>query len=180
MNLGFQDQFETFVVDGSKRHSMRAGDRWSVGMRADLFVRIRQPGMRLLFRAWVTKVQRVVIEWKSGSLTCGIHLTVTIDGTELAPDEMEGFFYRDGFRNPGTLPSWQAEQFWRKDLRKGPWVGQIVHWDWTNRFTEKTGSIIKWVKPGSIQSDPPVRSEISNAMLRRVMMPEYLGGRKVD
>lgn len=37
MNLGFQDQFIPMVEDGSKTHTIRGGQRWKVGMRADLF-----------------------------------------------------------------------------------------------------------------------------------------------
>ena len=28
MNLGFKDQFVPYVEDGSKTHSIRAGERW--------------------------------------------------------------------------------------------------------------------------------------------------------
>lgn len=43
MNLGFKDQFIPMVEDGSKRHTIRAGERWRVGMRADLWRQMRRP-----------------------------------------------------------------------------------------------------------------------------------------
>lgn len=43
MILGFKDEFVPLVEDGSKTHSIRAGERWRVGMRADLFEKTRQP-----------------------------------------------------------------------------------------------------------------------------------------
>jgi hypothetical protein len=35
--LGFKDRFVAFVENGTKTHSIRAGNRWKVGMRADLY-----------------------------------------------------------------------------------------------------------------------------------------------
>ena len=37
MVLGFKDQFIPYIEEGSKTHSIRAGFRWKVGMRADLY-----------------------------------------------------------------------------------------------------------------------------------------------
>lgn len=76
MVVGFKDRFVPMVEDGSKTHTIRAGNRWRVGMRADLFARPRQrqvfalsldgqltqvAGMRLLFRAPVVGVQKIKI-----------------------------------------------------------------------------------------------------------------------
>jgi hypothetical protein len=129
MNLGFKDQFCPFVEDGSKRHTMRAGDRWRVGMRADLFQRPRQKGMRLMFRAVVNRVESVVIQDADG------YLIITVDGTRLAMDEARSFLWRDGFRGEGSSMA-QARKFWSKQLAKAPFVGQIIHWDYDNRFTD--------------------------------------------
>lgn len=180
MNLGFKDQFCPLVEDGSKRHTMRAGrGRWKVGMRADLFARPRQKGMRLMFRAIVIKVEPVAITRRGIS-----GLNIMIGEAILSPDEVEAFLWRDGFRpepeDPFTSTS-MAAAFWRKQLqgrrlargvygRDRMFFGQIIHWDYEGRFMERLKKPI----------DAPVRSEISNAMLRRVMMPEYLGGRKVN
>jgi len=59
--LGFKDQFVPYVREGSKTHSVRSGGRWKVGMRADLFEKVRQKGMSLIFRAPVVKVEPVFI-----------------------------------------------------------------------------------------------------------------------
>lgn len=37
MLMGMKDQFCPFAEDGSKTHSIRAGERWKVGMRVDLY-----------------------------------------------------------------------------------------------------------------------------------------------
>lgn len=106
MNLGFKNQFVPYVEDGSKRHSIRGGQRWKVGMRADLFARPRQKGMRLLFRAWVVKVEDIVIRealtgrlLDDGTMTQALSRTVVeIEGVQLTTDECDALAYRDGFR----------------------------------------------------------------------------------
>lgn len=127
MILGFKDRFVPYVMDGSKRHTIRAGNRWRAGMRADLFARPRQKGMRLLFRAPVVKVEEILIRAIGAS---GIH--VVIDDLPLTQDETESLFERDGFRKSlvaGTS-SEQALSFWRNRL---PFAGQIIHWDYERR-----------------------------------------------
>lgn len=134
MILGFKDRFVPFVEDGSKTHTIRAGERWRVGMRADLFARPRQKGMRLLFRAPVVRVQPIHIE----RLPPFGPLRVTVEGVDLSPDELNSFFWRDGFRDEGfPAPAGQAALFWSEQLRDGPFVGQLIHWDYSRRFTDK-------------------------------------------
>lgn len=143
MILGFKDQFEPFVMDGSKQHTIRAGRRWKKEMRADLYVRPRQKDMRLLFRAPVVLVQTIRIE----SYECfqrsplahtranhvrgaqrgpqGESLIVTLEGMELDASEARSLFWRDGFREPGVCSQYQALQFWEARL---PFEGQLIHW----------------------------------------------------
>lgn len=155
MILGFKDQFVPFVEDGSKTHTIRAGERWRAGMRADLFANVRQrkvfelrqlnthggvkyeqvqtAGQRLLFRAPVMRVERISIQ----KLPPYGPLNVCIDGESLLADEMNSFFWRDGFRDeafPG--PAGQACLFWAEQLRNGPFEGQIIHWDYARRFVK--------------------------------------------
>lgn len=151
MTLGFKDQFEEYVQDGTKRHTIRGGDRWKAGMRADLFVRPRQKGMRLLFRATVVKVDSIRIEeyerhQRGPSPLEGNHckdanrgpngeaLLIWIDCELLAADEAEAFLHRDGFRVKGIMASYAALLFWKPRL---PFTGQVIHWDFENRFYAK-------------------------------------------
>lgn len=136
MNLGFKDRFVPMVEEGSKRHSIRAGARWKAGMRADLYARPRQKGMRLLFRAIVLKVEPITLyqRWvteEPGNLDTTIK--VRIDGVLLEPSEAEAFFRRDGFRDSERSAIEQAHGFWYGDL---PFTGQLIHWDYENRFTD--------------------------------------------
>lgn len=138
MILGFKDQFVPFVKDGSKTHTIRGGARWKAGMRADLYARPRQKDMRLLFRASVLKV-----EW----IRIGPDYRIAIDGMELDEGEKDLFAWRDGFRRVDLRPqgapeSWgcfhEMMDFWRKthDLAKKPFHGQIIHWDYAERFMD--------------------------------------------
>lgn len=129
MLLGFKDQFEPFVLDGSKTHTIRAGDRWKVGMRADLYVRPRRPDMRLLFRAPVIRVEMVFItvERFFTQVSNYWRISLTINGQLLDRGETELFLWRDGFRDGSRTAIEQATDFWRKTV---PFSGQIVHWDY--------------------------------------------------
>ena len=148
MNLGFNDMFEPFVLDGSKTHSIRAGDRWKVGMRADCYVRPRQKGMRLLFRAPVVRVEPVEIRVLTGHIDgwprnelCPLHLktVVLINGAPLDKDEREAFAWRDGFRQAHFKGSFFLMMwFWRRahNIEQKPFCGQLVHWDYDERFVD--------------------------------------------
>lgn len=115
MILGFKDQFVPYVREGSKTHSVRSGGRWKVGMRADLFEKVRQKGMSLIFRAPVVKVEPVFIweirdqhidGWPRWNL-CPLHKRTMIrigfpENAPLSADELNLFAWRDGFRPEGS------------------------------------------------------------------------------
>lgn len=153
MMLGFKDRFVPMIEDGSKTHTIRAGARWKVGMRADLYARPRQRDMRLLFRAVVTRVETIEVipppmDWKcplcySGRIHCHeVWSKVFIAGDLLNSDEADGFAWRDGFR---SFPKGHCHErhtsgsfglmmeYWRDQL---PFSGQLIHWDYEGRFTE--------------------------------------------
>lgn len=148
MILGFKDQFVPFVEDGSKTHTIRAGQRWKAGMRADLFARPRQKGMRLLFRAMVTKVEAITITPR-GIYICHdrpwvaewAHTKATEWGmVKLTKDEAELFAFRDGFRfDPNSRGSFGLMMDFWKRTHKLPFHGQIIHWDYAQRFMRKDG-----------------------------------------
>lgn len=160
MNLGFKDQFVPMVEDGSKRHSIRAGFRWKEGMRADLYARPRQKGMRLLFRAMVVKVEQIEIEYTGtlvapntrlgamiGGWSASDFTTITIEGVRLVADELDSFAWRDGFRPHPSEPTLTTDafrdmvEFWYRMHGFGRKIrhfhGQVIHWDYERRFTKK-------------------------------------------
>lgn len=133
MLFGFRGMFETFVVEGSKTHTIRGRRkiRPRVGKVADCYVDSRQKTMRLLGRWPITKVEEIRIEehWPG--------LKVTIDGVELDPAEANLLFHRDGFRDRTgeTYCSMaQARMFWADNL---PFVGDLIHWDFERPVTKE-------------------------------------------
>lgn len=131
MNLGFQDCFVEYVKDRSKPHSIRAGDRWKVGDRADLFAESRRrkvfelrpsgdgtlqmvqtAGMRLLFRSIVVRVDPITV-WLRPRPQARLHadeqvfagaLGIAIADTVLSDDEANRLAYIDGFRSMPLVP----------------------------------------------------------------------------
>lgn len=130
MILGFKDRFVPYVEEGSKTHTIRAGERWAAGMRADLFARPRQKGMRLLFRAPVTRVEVIEIR----ELDKYERIWMAIEGVPLASWECENLAWRDGFRLDVERPTRGCFElmmrFWDGRL---PFKGQIIHWDYARR-----------------------------------------------
>lgn len=128
--LGFQDRFVLRVRSGAKRHTIRAGDLWRVGMTAHLYEKSRQPGMALIFRSPVVKVEEVVI---SKTWTPRFQVQVEIEGLLIGPDECAQLARADGFDNFTEMVA-----FWEKRLLKcgaEGWYGQLIHWDYEQRST---------------------------------------------
>lgn len=163
MLLAFQKRFIPYVLDGSKRHTIRAGERWKAGMRADLYEESRRPkkydasgaqvsGMRLLFRDLVTKVDPILIEHSGRA---GFQLventSIFIAGNELKDFERDLFAWTDGFREDCNVNQpygvvgafeqmvafWEAEHKFGRKIHK--FGGQIMHWDYEQRFMEMPG-----------------------------------------
>lgn len=145
----FQIQFVSLVESGSKTHTIRAQRRYPdrPGSIAHLFYAMRTKACRKLFSAPVLRVEPVLIESyeavqsgpnpKGGNHVRGAmrgpdgeSLLVTIGGVELTADEARAFLYRDGFREPGWCPQYQALQFWQDRL---PFRGHVIHWDFARR-----------------------------------------------
>jgi hypothetical protein len=130
MMLGFKKQFETYVEEGSKRHSIRArgGRRWKPGVVADCFVNPRQKTMRCLGRWTVTKVEeiriRLVVRGK-------VLLEIAVAGEVLSHDEANALAWRDGFRGNGREGALeQMAGFWRKNHGLEVFEGDLIHWDY--------------------------------------------------
>lgn len=132
MNLGFQDRFIPRIESGDKRHSIRKGNRWRVGMTAHLWknMRGRKNGPKpqtLIFIAPVVKVERITIQVYDPVYQSD--LSIWIEGVELTESEKQTFAQRDGF--DGSL---DMHRFWAKEHGVGVrFFGQIVHWDFKQR-----------------------------------------------
>lgn len=148
MILGFKHRFVPIIEAGSKTHTIRGGQRWKVGMRADLYAHPRQKNMRLIFRAPVIQVE--IIEFWDTGLERPLHERVAVyrNGKVLDGDQRNDLAYRDGFQNDPELARIgilngcfaQMVQFWASTHglghRTNKWFGQIVHWDYSARFMD--------------------------------------------
>lgn len=161
MMMGFYRHLSPYVREGSKRHTIREGDRWKVGDRADQYIEPRQTNpSELIWRVPVCRVEHIVIErsptqWTfsfstTDAMDCdfcgavkvkGHHscsqgpVIVSIEGARLADDECSSFLWRDGFRADGVEGAQaMALEHWRKPLiKKGEVLGQLIHWLYEHR-----------------------------------------------
>lgn len=136
MILGFNERFVPFVLNGTKRHTIRDGVRWYPGMRADLFRHVRQENMELLFRTTVLLVEPIMIEIGRESRLIE---RISINGDTLDSSEMEAFAFADGFRkgigvrNP-YLREMASYYLNEKNSGAGRHHKQLIHWNYERRF----------------------------------------------
>ncbi len=146
MLLGFKKQFEQYVREGSKTHTIRRVKRYppKVGDVCHCYGDVRQTSMHLLGRWPCVAIDDVVIRpvmkrrFRS-ELRDVAGLKVFINGEELTPDECDALFFRDGFRNPpkGRTSADIARIFWKDNFKGGqPFVGQMIHWDFARPVTK--------------------------------------------
>ncbi|MDF7810485.1 hypothetical protein P1X16_03830 [Hymenobacter sp. YC55] len=116
------------VIDGTKPHSIRLGNRWRVGMSIQFYQDVRQKSM-LKFRedAVAKVVQAITIaEAKESFLGPPNQPTITIDGRQLTPLECQILACTDGFDDFKQLLDFFRQnhglRFWR------PFTGQLVGW----------------------------------------------------
>lgn len=121
----FKTQFVPYVLDGTKKHTIRASRRMMdrPGDVMHLYTGLRQKGARLLARRRCVRVEEITITERRD---------VIIDGITLTEDERNLLAWRDGFRIP-TLknpndPRYSFDlmmRFWDGRL---PFQGQVYHW----------------------------------------------------
>jgi hypothetical protein len=95
----FKPQFVSFILDGSKRHTIRASRKYmdKPGDMCHLYTGLRQKGAKLLFRAPCLKVEEIFID--SRELTAGsTFIDMRVNGIPLSWDEKNELAWRDGFR----------------------------------------------------------------------------------
>lgn len=146
MVLGFQDQFEKPVRDGTKRHTIRAlsNREWRPGIVCDCFVRPRQKGMRLIGRWPCVKVEQIRIFTTDETTVLGQQFHIVIEGIKLSPDEAAAFAWRDGFRSHGEDGALDLMQrFWMKTHGKGV-AGRRNGRQYLPRYVDFTGIVIHW------------------------------------
>jgi hypothetical protein len=123
MLLGFKTRFAPMILDGSKRHTIRAKRKIAPkpGEICHCYTGLRQKGAKLLGRWPCLRVEDITIKGAS-DLYSGIFIgELTIDGHTLSDDEQETLATHDGFASFAEMM-----EFWRGRL---PFSGDIIHWD---------------------------------------------------
>lgn len=131
MLLGFRKRFVPFILDGTKRHTIRKDRAFlpKVGETCHCYTALRTKHCKLLGRWTCIKVQEIQIDWLESK--CGMTLLITLDGVELDREEARWFAWSDGFRSrgvPGALDEMRA--YWH-DLHGAdafPFSGHVIHW----------------------------------------------------
>ena len=127
MILSFKETFVPAVVDGTKPHTIRAGQRWRVGMSIQFYRNARQKSMAKIRENGEAKaVQTVRVDRESATYLNESRTIVWpgifIDGRELKPIECMMLAQNDGFDNVTELVAFL-------DNAHGlPFEGQLIHW----------------------------------------------------
>jgi hypothetical protein len=139
MLLGFKRRFEPYVLDGSKRHSIRAFRKryFRAGDICDCYGDVRQTSMHLLGRFPCVRVEIISIFHRGDG-----SLAVYIGGQELTASEKDLLAWRDGFRSNGSearpcgcfaeMTDFWLEEHGVRPHRYAPrsldFQGQIIYW----------------------------------------------------
>jgi hypothetical protein len=109
----FKPRFVPFILDLSKRHTIRAKRRYpdKPGNTCHLFTGLRTKNVQLLMRAPCVKVEDIRISERR---------VVLIEGVALDEEECERLARCDGFSSFEEMAT-----FWKGRL---PFVGDLIHW----------------------------------------------------
>lgn len=133
MTLGFKDTFVPAVVAGTKPHTIRAGERWRVGMSIQFYRRARQRDMaKIRPDAVATVVQQICVTHAGALDPLGPmpayherYIILIGEGRDrhvLTPLECQELARRDGFDDLDGLLRFIA------DMHGIPFTGQLVGW----------------------------------------------------
>jgi hypothetical protein len=128
MILGFKTQFangeptnfEQKILEGSKIHTLREGDRWSKGNFIHMATGVRTKEYKQ-FNTCREDLQKCVdtqpvhITWVEGKID------VFVNGRYLTRQEVRQFIKNDGLREHEFLD-------WFFPYAEDMWQGQIIHW----------------------------------------------------
>lgn len=136
MLLGFKRQFKPYILNRTKRHTVRdlRKRRPRAGEPCHCYVDPRQKTMELLGRWQCSRVEPFTARFILQGISYGLELT--IGDQTLTPDEAENFAWADGFRDTSGRSSLdQMSHFWVKAKRltdgvnSKPWHGEVIYWD---------------------------------------------------
>jgi hypothetical protein len=187
----FQYQFEPFILNWSKRHTIRSERVHSdlPGNVMHLYVGLRRPGARCLMRAQCVRTEYIVIEGgpnRQHRISTGLSLGygdserdertgAPVYGSRfggplrrLAGDELQALAWRDGFRPAGSTLTNPGDafqlmmSFWTGRL---PFEGAINHWNPARQAVpDPLTKILRWVDVEPPASAVVHRQEVAHAL----------------
>jgi hypothetical protein len=96
-------------------------NRWKPGIMIDFFINSRTKDMfRFAPRIPVISKQRIFMTYLP---QCGLGFRVSIDGRELAEDEVEQLAFNDGFEAVDDF-----EDYFIAKMENDEYYGKIIHW----------------------------------------------------
>ena len=112
----FEERFVPFILDGRKRHTIRAirANPDKPGNTLHLYTGLRHKGARCLIRPVCTKREDILIT---------VSRLVRIDMEWLDEEECELLARADGFESFCDMM-----EFWVKPKNRLPFSGHIIHW----------------------------------------------------
>lgn len=120
MILGSKEIFIPKYIDGTKKHSIREGERWNTGMTIHYYGKVRQPGMyKFMEDSKCKSTQRIFMTFN------GYAFEITVDNKYLYYPEKLLLANNDGFENPDQMCQFFFPKYTGNLLS---FSGQIVHW----------------------------------------------------
>jgi hypothetical protein len=132
----FKKRFAPFVLDGTKRHTIRAKRKHpdKPGNIVHLYTGLRTRRAKLLGRSICIKVEEIRISAAQ---------QVFIDGVELNLDEKNALAFCDGFRSRGIEHAFEEMMgFWEGRL---PFTGDIIHW--SKQLVRVGAEVVRSLRP---------------------------------
>lgn len=120
----FQRRFETPIMAGTKRQTIRAVGKRRHARKGDelqLYVGMRTKAVRLLKRELCKDVCDVAINFDAPSVLAG-GMVLT------ARSELDGFARMDGFSGWAEFIEFWSEEHFKRKAPEGVWSGVMVRW----------------------------------------------------
>ena len=130
----FKARFVPMVESGEKTHTIREKRKYpsKAGETLHLYTGLRTKQARRIFSATCLKTEPIEIRRRvnmRADVEQVVLYDVIIGDQKLAGDEIEAFARRDGFTDFADMMA-----FWRKEKRRFPWRGDVIHWDFRRRI----------------------------------------------
>jgi len=121
MILTFKKQFNKAIIDGTKIHTIRAGERWRPGLDIQFYNDARTKSMKKFTDDKKCIAVQKIILYRSENIP-GFQW-ITIDGKELSPSMLYTLCKNDGFKYVNTF-----FEFFFDSREYTFFEGQLIHW----------------------------------------------------